>query len=149
MEEKIIPVLLSVTGTSKQSDPDDAGIQLTTSGTLKAVSEGYLLKYRESQPDSDEYQDIELLMNDKTVTMTRSGAYATGMVFEKGRRFEGVYETPYGSLDMAVYATRVFCRLGEERGEVQLQYQLDMQGQFADVHELKIKYAKKGSVKPQ
>ena len=143
MEEKIIPVLLSVSGSSGQSDQGDDEVKLMTSGTLAVVPEGYRLCYRETQPDSDEYQDIELVMNEKTVTMTRSGAYATGMVFEKGRRFEGVYDTPYGSLDMAVYATRVFCRLGEERGEVQLRYQLDMQGQFADVHDLKIKYSKK------
>ncbi len=147
MEEKVFPVLLSVTGSTKEQAPEDEGIHLVTSGTLSVLPEGYRLNYRETEPETDEYQDIELMMNEKNVTMTRTGAYATGMVFEKGCRFEGVYNTPYGSLDMAVFATRVFCRLGEERGEVQLQYQLDLQGQFAAVHDLKIKYARKHSGK--
>lgn len=143
MAEKRFPVLLSVTGTTKQPDPEDGGIHLVTIGELTVLPSGYRLTYRETQPDGEGHQDICLEMDETRVTMTRAGGYATSMVFEKGRRFEGAYETPYGSLDMAVYATRVSCRLSQERGEVQLQYQLDLQGQFAAVHDLLIRYAKK------
>lgn len=150
MAEVKYPVLLSVTGTTKQPYPADDSVHLVTTGTLTVMPAGYRIEYRENQPDSDDYQDICLDLDEKRVTMTRVGGYATSMVFEKDRRFEGVYETPFGNLDMAVYATRVFCRLNEERGEVQLQYQLDLQGHFAAVHDLRIKYAKKRSrAKPQ
>ena len=144
MKEKTFPVLLSVTGAARHPFPEDE-IQLVTTGQLTVLPSGYRLTYRETQPDSEEYQDISLQLDGSRVTMTREGSYATSMVFEKGRRFESAYQTPIGCMDMSVYATRVFSRLTEDGGEVQLQYQLDLQGQFAAVHDLRIKYAKKAA----
>ena len=77
--------------------------------------------------------------------MQRCGDFATSMVFEKGCRFEGSYDTPYGSLDMGVFPTLVrYCVDEEANGEVKLKYQLDLQGQFAAMHELRIRFCPAG-----
>ena len=77
--------------------------------------------------------------------MQRTGAFATSMVFDQGHRFEGNYSTPYGDLAMGVYATHVKYQVEDGPiGEVNLTYQLDLQGQFAAMHELRIRFCPAG-----
>ena len=40
------------------------------------------------------------------MTMERKGDFSNTMVFAKGQRFEGVYHTPYGEMDMAVFTRK-------------------------------------------
>ena len=145
MEQTPIPVLLSLSGSAQTGDgAEDGPIQIMTTGLMTLSEDSYVLRYQESQPDDDgktvTTQDVILELSPGRVTMTRLGEYGTSMVFVKDQRFEGVYHTPYGDLDMAVYATRVSCRLAPERGSVHLQYQLDLQGAFAAMHELHLEY---------
>lgn len=141
---RVIPVVLTLIGRS-QTAPDDPGdpIRLMTTGQLTPAGEGYILQYKETQPDDKDAhnaQDVVLQMEPGRVVMTRLGDYGTSMAFVKGKRFEGVYHTPYGDLDMAVYATKVRCALSPQRGHVHLEYQLDMQGAFAAMNELRLEY---------
>lgn len=137
-----IPVLLSVTGQSQQDGQQEERIHLVTTGHLQKKDEGFSLQYEETQPDSGETSHITLDVKKGSVTMVRDGAYATSMVFEKGRRFQGNYRTPMGDLEMGIYATRVQYTSGEDKGDVSLKYQLDLQGQFVAMHELKVVYVR-------
>lgn len=76
--------------------------------------------------------------------MRRSGEYATDMVFRTGCRYEGTYRTPYGDMELAVYCTRLRYDLGEDGGEVQLSYQLDLNGSFAAMHDLEMRLIRQG-----
>ncbi len=137
-------VLLSVTGVAQNQGADDEAIHLVTTGTLSGENDRWRLKYTETQPDTDLKHDITVTMDHGVVTMQRDGQFGASMVFEKGRRFEGAYDTPYGALDMGVFATQVRYRVEDASGEVNLQYQLDLQGQFAAMHELKIRFVPRG-----
>ena len=133
-------VLLSVTGWSQEDQEKAEPVRLLTCGTLSGEKEAWRLDYTETQPDNQAH-DVVVTMGKGVVTMQRLGPYSTSMVFEKGRRFEGVYHTPFGELDMGVYATQVkYAVDSESTGEVNLQYQLDLQGQFAAMHELRIRF---------
>jgi uncharacterized beta-barrel protein YwiB (DUF1934 family) len=138
MRSPSIPVLLSVTGQSQQDGQQEERIHLVTTGQFRKTEQGFSLLYDETQPDSGETSHITLDMEKGSVTMVRDGSYATSMVFEKGRRFQGNYHTPMGDLEMGIYATRVQYSADEEKGDVSLQYQLDLQGQFVAMHELKV-----------
>ena len=137
-----IPVLLSVTGQSQQDGQQEERIHLVTTGKLNKKDEGFSLHYEETQPDSGETSHITLDVFRGSVTMVRDGAYATSMVFERGRRFQGNYHTPMGDLEMGIYSTKVQYTSGEEKGDVTLQYQLDLQGHFVSMHELKVVYVR-------
>lgn len=145
MSDNYIPVLLSVTGHSQQDGQPPEGIHLVTTGELRKTKKGFSLKYDETQPDSGETSHITLQLEQNSVTMNRSGDYATSMVFEKGRRFQGSYVTPFGSLDMGIFATKVNYTADEEKGDVSLQYQLDLQGQFVAMHDLQILFVRQES----
>jgi len=137
-----IPVLLSVTGQSQQEGQQEERIHLVTTGQLFKTDQGFSLHYDETQPESGETSHIIMDMEKGSVTMVRDGSYATSMVFEKGRRFQGNYHTPIGDLEMGIYATKVQYSANEEKGDVSLQYQLDLQGQFVAMHELKVLFVR-------
>ncbi len=137
-------VLLSVMGWTHDDDEPSDSVRLLTTGTMSGQEDAWRIDYTETQPD-DESHDVTLTMGKGVVTMQRTGPFGTSMVFEQGRRFEGSYRTPYGDLDMGVFATHVKYRVQEGPvGEVNLTYQLDLQGQFAAVHELRIRFCPAG-----
>lgn len=136
-------VTLSGAGKNDRGEMDDA-VRLMTTGELTPALGGYMLRYQESQTDEGDgtvmTQDILLMMQPGRVSMTRLGAFGTTMVFVKDSRFEGVYHTPYGDMDMALYPTQVNVNLGPDKGSVFLEYQLDMQGGFVSMHTLQLEY---------
>ncbi|MBQ4639866.1 MAG: DUF1934 domain-containing protein [Clostridia bacterium] len=142
MNVEKVPVLLSVSGWSQsQFDEEADPVRLLTTGTLQGQEDAWQIDYTETQPDSSATHDVVVKMQKGVVTMERKGDYATSMVFEKGRRFEGSYHTPYGALDMGIFATQVKYTVdAQQTGEVNLKYQLDLQGQFAATHELRIRF---------
>ena len=147
MKEQIIPVLVTLSGTSDASGQDDT-IRVMTKGQLRLTPSGYMLRYQETQTDDGDgsvmTQDIILNMQPGRVSMTRLGDYGTTMVFVKDTRFEGKYRTPFGDLDMALYATQVQTELSPEKGCIRLKYQLELQGSLAGVNTLHLEYAVSG-----
>ncbi len=142
--EKKQQVLLSVMGWTHDDDEPDESIRLLTTGTFSGRKDAWRIDYTETQPDNESH-DVTLTLDRGVVTMQRSGNFATSMVFEQGCRFEGSYRTPYGDLAMGVYATRVDCQMEDGPvGELKLTYQLDLQGQFAAMHELQIRFCPSG-----
>ena len=138
-------VLVSITGWTREDDDQPESIRLLTTGTFSGQQENWRIDYTETQPDNDAH-DVTLTMGKGVVTMQRLGSFSTSMVFEQGHRFEGSYQTPYGALAMGVYPTHVKYKVNDEAtGEVNLTYQLDLQGQFAAMHELRIKFCPSGA----
>lgn len=136
-----ISVLLTLSGRAYGGAvEEEEGVDLITTGTLYPLKEGWKLVYTETQPDDNAVSEITLLIGKGRVVMSRSGEFGTSMVFRKDHRFEGAYRTPYGSLSMAVFSTRVDVDMTPERGLVVLNYQLDLQGNFAAMHELRLSY---------
>ena len=137
-------VLVSVMGWTHDDDDPMDSVRLLTTGTLNQGKNGWRIDYTETQPDN-ESSDVTLTLEQGVVTMQRSGHFATSMVFERGRRFEGNYHTPYGDLAMGVFPTHVKYQVQDgPQGQVDLTYQLDLQGQFAAVHELRIRFCPAG-----
>ena len=137
-------VLLSVMGWTHDDDEPADSVRLLTTGTLSGGKDQWRIDYTETQPDN-ESSDVILTMGKGVVTMQRTGPFGTSMVFQQGRRYEGTYRTPYGDLSMGVYSTHVKYKVEDGmNGEVNLTYQLDLQGQFAAMHELRIRFCPSG-----
>lgn len=132
-------VILSVCGNVQGEE--DEGVRLMTTGLLSGQEPHWKLRYNETAPDTGVSHHVTVSMDEGVVTMHRDGSFGTAMVFEKGHRFEGKYQTPFGAIDMGVYATKVNYHVAEGIGEVNLQYQLDLSGQYAAMHELNIRFA--------
>ncbi len=135
-------VLLTVTGVTSDFGETDDAMRLITTGTLTREKDMWKLRYEENQVDSNEKRRITMTMDDGVVTMARDGAWGTNMVFQQGRRFETSYNTPFGAFGMGIFPTQVNYSVDDTgRGEVSLKYQLDIQGQFTSVNDLKISFS--------
>lgn len=143
-------VLINLLAIARYDQTPDFPIQFMTKGRLSIGDEGSaVLEYTESQEDEDTGEItsslITLSMQKDRVTMTREGDYSNTMVFVPEQRYEGVYRTPYGNMDMAVFSRGVRCSIGETKGSVHLKYQLDIQGAYASTNELHLEYKADGS----
>ena len=137
-------VLLSIMGWTREDGEETDSVRLLTTGTFTGVPSDCRIDYTETQPDN-ESSDVKLTLKHGVVTMERTGSFSSSMVFEQGCRFEGTYNTPYGELAMGVYPTHVQYQVDRDHtGEVNLTYQLDLQGQFAAMHELRIRFCPAG-----
>lgn len=149
MANDIRPVLVTLRSSARHGEEETPVMNLRCSGQLRETSSGYMLRYTEVQKDEDTgatvAQDVILALQPDRVTMTRLGDYGTTMVFIKDRRFQGAYHTPYGDLELALFATQVNVTATPESGSVHLEYQLDMQGSFAAVQVIDVTYATEGA----
>ncbi len=146
------PVFINLLAIARYDHMPDYPIQFMTVGNLSFSNpDEALLQYVESQQDEETGEimrsDISLTLHDGKITMERKGDYQNTMVFAKGQRFEGVYHTPYGEMDMAVYTKEAACRFGRTEGNIHLKYQLNIQGNYASTNELHLEYRTEKSKK--
>ncbi len=139
------PVFINLLAIARYDHMPDYPIQFMTVGKLSYSNpDEALLQYVESQQDEETGEitksDISLSLHDGKITMERKGEFANTMVFAKGQRFEGVYHTPYGEMDMAVFTKEAACRFGRSEGNIHLKYQLNIQGNYASTNELHLEY---------
>ena len=146
------PVLINLLATARYDQMPDFPIQFMTRGMLSMAGDGgAVIEYTEAmEDDSGETMTARVMleMNRNRVTMTREGDVSNTMVFIPRQRSEGIYQTPYGEMNMGVYARNVDCRIGPDSGSVHLKYQLDFQGAYASTNELHLEYKadRKGKV---
>ena len=65
------------------------------------------------------------------VTMGRTGAVSTALVFEKGKRHHCVYNTPYMPFEVCVKTLSVNNKIGED-GRLELDYIVEIRGAKAE-----------------
>ncbi len=139
------PVFINLLAIARYDQMPEYPIQFMTVGNLDFSNpDEARLQYVESQQDEETGEitnaDISLLLQDGKITMERKGEFSSTMVFSKGQRYEGVYHTPYGEMDMAVYTKEAACRFGRTEGNIHLKYQLNIQGSYASTNELHLEY---------
>ena len=102
----------------------------------------YLL-YDESEFSGFPGCKTRLKLTDSSIRMKRFGNEAAGfsadLVFEKGKRFTSMYETPFGSFDMEVLTTDIKQDLNPEGyGRIVLGYDVSFRGMDEGRNEIDI-----------
>ena len=70
---------------------------------------------------------------------SEASGYGTDLVFEKGKRFTSVYETPYGSFGMEVLTTDISQDLSPEGyGKIVLGYDVSFEGHDEGRNEIEV-----------
>ncbi|MBQ2952126.1 MAG: DUF1934 domain-containing protein [Clostridia bacterium] len=149
MANEVRPVMVNVVSFSRVGEEEETPMRLRCSGQMRPTSGGCMLRYREVQTEESTgetlVQDVVLNIQPDRVSMTRMGDYGTTLVFVRERRFEGAYHTPFGDLALALYTTQLDVRLNADGGSVHLEYQLDMQGNYAAVQVIDVTFAAEGA----
>ena len=139
------PVFINLLAIARYEQMPDYPIQFMTVGNLSYTNKDEAqLDYAESQQDEETGEiltsDISLSLRNGKITMERKGDFSNTMVFAKGQRFEGVYHTPYGEMDMAVFTKEAACKFGKTEGNIHLKYQLNIQGNYTSTNELHLEF---------
>ena len=124
MEREKLPVLLSIRGEQYFDDIDPDATELMTDGTLEVTEDGLVLSYEESELTGMEGTTTTFEVKGPRVTLTRSGAVNSQMVFEEGRQHTSLYETPFGELSVDIQTGRLRHNLTERGGIMEIQYSI-------------------------
>lgn len=118
-------VLLTIKGSLIEGVPNEA-VEFVTEGMLSRNEEGYLLEYDESALTGVEGVKTRLVLEGETVTLERTGAIDTHMVFSPGSVFQSSLHSSAGISNMSIFATRVESRLQEKSGSLKLEYEMNV-----------------------
>ena len=124
MEREKLPVLLSIRGEQYFDDIDPDATELMTDGTLEVTEDGLVLSYEESELTGMEGTTTTFEVCGPRVTLARSGAVNSQLVFEEGRQHTSLYETPFGELSVDIQTGRLRHNLTERGGIMEIQYSI-------------------------
>lgn len=107
-------------------------IELITEGKMYVKGDVIYLAYDESQLSGMDGCKTRLKLDGDSVSMTRKGSAVgidTELRFEKGKRFSGYYDTPYGPMEMEVLTNELLSTVSAEgSGEITIDYNISLKG---------------------
>ena len=126
-------IMLKIVGRQVTNDgtgpSDEQVMEFVTEGQLYERNGSTYLMYKETEMSGLEGCTTSLKVKGETVRMKRFGAILpidTVMEFQKGKRYAGLYETPYGSFEMEILTNSVDNRLDE--GVLDIDYAISLKG---------------------
>ena len=105
---------------------DSSDIEIITEGIFKKSESGYTIQYNETEMTGFEGTTTTLNVSDGSVTLIRTGSNNSSMIFEKGQKYMGHYETPYGSFTIGIISNKVNIDLTDSGGNIQVGYLLEI-----------------------
>ncbi|MEL4106684.1 DUF1934 domain-containing protein [Oscillospiraceae bacterium WX1] len=119
-------VLISIKGFQSTQYTDEESFELETDGEY-AVNDGVIeFCYMESELTGYAGQKTSFVVEPERVVLTRAGGLNGEMIFSEGRKHHFVYETPYGSLTMGIDTKSITQSLGENGGDLEIHYSIDV-----------------------
>ncbi|MCQ2551732.1 MAG: DUF1934 domain-containing protein [Clostridia bacterium] len=106
-------------------------VEFITPGTISSMGDTTYISYEETAISGMEGCKTSLTIAPGKVTMTRKGEALeeTIMEFEKGKRYTGLYSTPYGSIVMELLTNDVKGSIGgEKENKLSIDYDISLKG---------------------
>ncbi len=126
-------VVLSIRGSQRYADQEPEVIELVTEGTMEFVRGGWDISYEESALTGLEGVTTTFRVEPGKVTLTRTGALKSEMVFQQGIPHDSLYQMPFGALMLTVKATYVFYDIVSDGGVIDLSYDISIENSEAGV----------------
>ena len=124
MEEKKLPVMLSIRGEQYFDDVDPDETELMTEGTMTLREGNLYLAYQESELTGMEGTTTTFAVEGPRVTLMRTGSVNSQMVFEEGKQHTSLYETPFGELTVDIQTSKLIHNLSERGGLMEIKYSI-------------------------
>ena len=128
-------VTLSIRGQQSYAGQEPDIIELVTEGELAQTERGWKLSYEESDLTGLAGVSTTFQVEDKTVTLIRSGRLNSQMVFQEGVPHDSLYQMEFGALMLTVCATQVKTDLTEDGGTIDLKYSIEVEHNAAGMIE--------------
>ena len=126
-------VILSIRGSQTYPEQEPEIIELMTEGTMEFVSGGWDISYEESELTGLAGVTTTFRIEPGKVTLTRTGALKSQMVFQENIPHDSLYQMPFGALLLTVKATHVFYDIVPDGGVIDLSYNISIENSEAGV----------------
>lgn len=126
-------VILAIRGSQKYADQDPEIIDLVTEGTMEFRDNGWDISYEESELTGMAGVTTTFRVERDKVTLTRTGALKSQMVFQKGVVHDSLYQMPFGALMISVEAISLFYDIVPDGGVIDLSYKIDIENTEAGI----------------
>lgn len=133
---------------SKPNDPTGQ-VEFITEGRFYEKGDSLYLIYDETDPEGFEDCTTSLKITGDHIKMKRYGdelGMSTSIEFEKGKRFSGIYDTPYGPFEMEVLTNDIRNNiLNKGEGSLDIDYDISLKGLSEGRNHLKIEIMETGN----
>lgn len=135
-------IMVKITGRQISSDTGEDSMEFITEAKLYKRGEALYLIYEESELSGIPGCKTRLKLKGNQVQMKRFGEGAgigNEIRFEKGKRYTGLYDTPFGAIQMEVLTNEIENTLSEEgKGELDIDYSISLKGLLEGRNQLNI-----------
>lgn len=121
------PVIISVEGIQRFIGEEKQTVQIVTEGLMETDGDTVYLSYEESEVTGMEGTTTTFAVKKDHVTLTRTGAIESKMVFEKGKKNISLYNMGFGALTIGVKARRLKNDLGPNGGRLEISYGIEIE----------------------
>lgn len=129
--------IIKITDLQTTYEGDDS-FEITTTGVLKGTEDDYSILYNEDYGDGMKSRTEIKVKDKKSASIIRHGDITTEITVEAGKRHNCQYSTPYGDLIMGIYGLDIFSSIGENGGELHLDYTVDFNGALTAQKKMRI-----------
>ena len=116
-------VVISITGVQQGPNGPNA-IELVTQGQYGVERDKIHLSYQETELTGMEGTTTTFIISGKRVTLLRTGAVNSQMIFEEGKQHTSLYETPFGELTVDIQTSKLLHNLSERGGLMEIKYSI-------------------------
>lgn len=126
----------------QQYDDDKDKIEMKTVGTIDQDDANYIIRYNEELEGghTSVRTKLNIAKDESKVEMLKSGPYSSCLIIERAKRHLCSYGTEYGNTYMGVFGRSVSTDFGEEQGEFNFSYEIDINGAVSSQNDVTIKY---------
>ena len=137
--EKMIKI--TDTQTDIESGEQDS-VEVTVRGTLCGEGGDYVLNFDEIFAEGMQSHTVLTVQHGSCVSIVRSGDVITELQLELGKRHICLYSTPYGDMNIGIYAKEINSDMTAEGGTLRLEYTIDYNGALTARKQMQIEVKK-------
>ena len=108
------------------SGEDDSDIELFTEGEFYKADGVYFCEYKESEITGLSGTDTTIEIGENYVSLERSGAVNSQMLFMEGRKTSSLYNMQFGELLIDIYTEKLDVNISDSGGEIKVDYIIDI-----------------------
>lgn len=123
---------------SKQVDEDEEAVEVVTPGSFYSEGSSYIAVYDETEISGMEGTTTTLKIGKEEFSLIRTGSTSTKMNFKEKDKNVSLYNTPYGMLELTIETQKLNINVGDNGGDVLINYLISISGQKPQNTNLKI-----------
>ncbi|MGI6004169.1 MAG: DUF1934 domain-containing protein [Christensenellales bacterium] len=135
-------VVISIYGKQTDDQGNEDVVELVTTGMYfhDPKEEHHRLEYEETEVSGVEGTHTRIDVKDGIVSISRSGSSEGHMQLTEGQKYVSSFSTPIGMVELGFFPTKVDTDLSDSSGNLDLEYQMDIDGTLLGVNHLKVSY---------